>query len=127
MSRVATGSRLNHVPRRNALSRRIAPGAQRLPLQVGQRAPQPLHGSKTKASRPPLTHDNLHGEDHHRPGGDGTWPQSKGLAEAVPVEQGGKHQGLGQVDGQGQAADRGQGREGGPVEASGSSYSSRTR
>ena len=87
MSRVAAGSVLNHDLRCNGLSRRIASEAQRLQLQVGQGAPQPLHWAEAKASRPPLTHDDLHGEDHHRPSGDGTWSQSKGLAEAVHVHQ----------------------------------------
>ena len=94
--------------------RRIVPEPQRLPLQVGQGAPQPLHRAEAEASQPPLTRDDLPAEDDHRPGGDGSRPQSEGPAEAVPVEQRGEHQGLGQVDGQGQAADPGQGREDGP-------------
>ena len=71
-----------HFKNDTTLGRRIAPETQRLPLQVGQRAPHPLHGAEAEASRPPLTRNDLYTEDHHRPDGDADWPQPKGLTEA---------------------------------------------
>ena len=99
------------------LRSRGARQAQRLPPEIGQGAPEPLHRAEAEASGPPLTRDDLHGEEDHRPAGHGDRSQPEGLAEAVAVEQRGEHQGLGQVDGQRQTADRGQRRENGPAAA----------
>ncbi len=97
------------------LRSRRARQAQRLPPEIGQGAPEPLHRAEAEASAPPAAPDDLHGEEDHRPAGHRGRSEPEGLAEAVAVEERREHQGLGQVDGQRQAADRGERRENGPA------------